>query len=204
MRRFGATVLVLAISAVVGRAHDLEGTRVVLSFATDGSFVLDITHNPDWLLLRLESFAGGVVPARIAATDRDARLHELGPVVIDRVVVWVDGHEIRPDSAEYLAPQSTFRLRGRIPMDSASLRWLYGPVADPYPFIVQRADGRIQVEQIEGSNWSGTMDLSGQFNASRAATVNQLAVLVGLFALAVAWRLRSRGYSEATERLPRP
>jgi hypothetical protein len=203
MRRIGATVLVLAISAV-GRAHDLEGTRVVLSFAGDGSFVLDITHNPDWLLLRLESFAGGVVPARIAPADRDARLHELGPVVIDRVVVWVDGREIRPDSAEYLAPQSTFRLRGKIPMDSVNLRWLYGPVADPYPFIVQRADGHLQVEQIEGSNWSGTLDISGQFEARRTASANQLAVLVGLFALGVAWRLRNRGSSGATQRSPRP
>lgn len=190
MRTIVATVVVLLTSAASARAHDLEGTRVVLSFAADGTFVLDIGHDPDWLLLRLESFSRRAVPARVTPTERDARLDQLGPVLIDRVVLWVDGREIRPDSADYLASQSTFRLRGRVPIDAASLRWLYGPVADPYPFIVRRADGRMRVEVIEGSNWSGTFDLSGQFNGIRLAGVDRNLWLMGLFTTLLLWRAR--------------
>lgn len=163
MRLLATTLLLAVAGTVVLRAHDTEGTRVVLTFAPDGAFVLDITHNPDWALLRLESFAHGSVPARLAAADRDARLHELAAVLIDRVVIWVDGREVRPDSAEYLAADRVFRLRGRVSTSAAQLRWLYGPVADPYPLIVRRADERVLVETIDGSNWSGTLDLSGQF-----------------------------------------
>jgi hypothetical protein len=136
--------------------------------------VLDISNDPNWLLLRLESFAGGHVPAGITPAMRDARLRELGEVFLDRVVLFVDGREIRPVSAEYKAPRAqlaldalpplaTFRLRGRMPAESRTLRWLYGLVIDPYPLTIHRADGRAMVEVIDGSNWSGVLDLSGQF-----------------------------------------
>jgi hypothetical protein len=62
-----------------------------------------------------------------------------------------------------LPPLATFRLQGQMPLDARSLRWLYGLVIDPYPLIVRRADGRAVTEWIEGSDWSGTIDLSGQF-----------------------------------------
>lgn len=164
--------------------------------------MLDITNDPNWLLLRLESFTGRQVPARATETARDSRLRELGPVLIDRVVLWVDGHEIRPQSAEYIPPTSavgsdtrarpaTFRLRGRMPSDARTLRWMYGSVADPYPLIMRRADGRTHAEVIDGSNWSGTIDLSGQFKSTRFAGVDHIVLLVGFFALTV-W-LRARG-----------
>jgi hypothetical protein len=190
MRTLQATVLVvLALGIAIG-AHDLEGTRVVLSFSSDGSFVLDIAHEPNWLLMRLESFAGGQVPPGITPAARDARLRELGNVLIDRVVLWVDGREIRPESAEYLASDATFRLRGRMPLEAKSLRWLYGPVVDSYPLIVRRADGRTLAESIDGSNWSGMVDLTGQFTSTRWGSVNHVVLLVGFFALMLGWRVR--------------
>jgi hypothetical protein len=190
MRALPATVLsVLALTAAAG-AHDLERTRVVLSFASDGSFHLDLAHDPNWLLLRLESFAGGHVPGDITPAARDARLRELAQVLIDRVVLWVDGREVRPESADYLAAETTFRLRGRMPLDARSLRWLYGPVVDQYPLIVRRADGRTHVELIDGSNWSGTVDLTGQFRPSRFAGIDHLVLLVGIFSLTVWLRAR--------------
>jgi hypothetical protein len=168
-----SAVIVLLAGAVVG-AHDLERTRVSVTFGDDGTFVLEVANDPAWLLLRLESFAGGQVPAGQTAEARDARLRELAPVFRDRVVLFVDGREIRPTSAEYfppravnagdaLPPLATFRLEGRMPLDARSLRWLYGLVIDPYPLIVRRADGHAVTEWIEGSDWSGTIDLSGQF-----------------------------------------
>ena len=148
-------------------AHDLERTRVSLTFSPDGAFVLDVANDPDWLTLRIERFA--------PAGPEGHALQTLGPVFIDRIVLWVDGHEIRPMSVEYIAPPpvapgdlpnlGVYRMRGRMPIDARTLRWYYGLVIDPYPLTIRRADGRIVVEEIAGDAWSGTIDLSGQFRA---------------------------------------
>src|SRR5262245_57745778 len=175
--------------------HDLERTEVTLRFAPDATFVLDIANDPDWLLLRLEPFAvesgisgrPSVTPAPpLSATERDALLASFAPVVIDRVVLWVDGHEVRPTTAEFIAPRAVtpaddvpgspkpegdggaplgiYRLRGRMPAHSRSLRWFYGIVIDPYSLTVVRADGRELKETILGKAWSETLDLAGQFD----------------------------------------
>ncbi len=164
----------LLLSASGVAAHDLERTQVVLSFAADGRFVLEIANDPLWLLLRLESFAGGAVPPNMSREARDARLQELSRVFIDRIVLFVDGREIRPDSTEYVPPPvgvageampplAKFRLRGQMPAKARTLRWLYGLVIDPYPLTIRRADGALNTEWITGSDWSGTIDLGGQF-----------------------------------------
>jgi hypothetical protein len=150
-----AAALLLAGTA---RAHDLEKTQVSLRFARDGSFELDVSHDPNWLLLRLERFAGGAAQS----ADPARRLSELAGIFIDRVVLFVDGHEVRPSSAEYVPP-GMYRLRGRMPADARSLRWYYGLVVDPYPLTLLRADGRSVTEWVGGDAWSTSLDLSGQF-----------------------------------------
>ena len=188
MKALALTVLAVAALAAPARAHDVERTRVTLTFAEDGAYVLDISHDPNWLLLRLESFNRSLVPAGATPAYRDARIAALGAVMIDRVVLWVDGREVRPDSAQYLPAETTFRLRGHMPLDARSLRWLYGSVGDPYPLIVRRSDGRTLTEVIEGSNWSGTIDLSHQFKPTRLAGVDHMVLLVAAFAVAVVIR----------------
>src|SRR5439155_16662297 len=104
----------------------------------------------------------------------------------DRVVLWVDGHEVRPTSIEYLPPDDAdadstplgrHRLRGRFPANARTLRWYYGLVIDPYPLTVRRADGRLLVEEIGGDAWSRTIDVSGQFQRARVSrTVAGIAV----------------------------
>ena len=135
----------LVLSGTSAVAHDLERTQVSIVFARDGSFVVDVANDPSWLTMRLESFPGPFA---------------------DRVVLWVDGHEIRPAAAELIAgPTATHRLRGRMPLDAHTLRWYYGLVIDPYPLTIHRADGRLIVEEIGGNAWSRTIDVSGQFRA---------------------------------------
>lgn len=178
MRVFLALSIAGCLTAVV-TAHDAERTEVSLTFARDGSFVLDVSNDPGWLKLRMEPFHGNFV---------------------DRVVLWVDGHEVRPAGAEYIAPRAddglaTYRLRGRMPADARSLRWYYGLVGDPYPLTVKRADGRTVTETILGDAWSRPIDLGGQFVPSwRAAVERQLpiAALVALFALALSLRFLTR------------
>jgi hypothetical protein len=168
--------LVLAATVAAGSrpaAHDLERTQVLLTFARDGSFVLDVANDPNWLKLRMEPFHGNFV---------------------DRVVLFVDGHEVRPTSAEFIDGETiaTYRLRGRMPIDAKSLRWYYGLVGDPYPLTIRRADGRVQVEEIQGNAWSRAIDLSGQFQAPRA--IDRLAplVIVGLLLIPLAIRISTR------------
>ncbi len=142
-----------------------------MTFAPDGSFVIDVANDPNWLLLRLERFSDG---EQNEAIGRDQRLRNLELVFIDRVVLFVDGHEVRPDSAEYIPPRpqtpadnlvplAAYRLRGRMPLGAQSLRWYYGLVIDPYPLTLHRADGLTRTNWIGGDAWSGVLDLTNSF-----------------------------------------
>ena len=171
--------------AAASSAHDLERTQVSIVFARDGSFVADVANDPAWLTLRLES-----VPGPFA----------------DRVVFWVDGREIRPESVELVPFDSpriaqhgtaaqgltTYRMRGHLPLHAQTLRWYYGLVIDPYPLTIRRADGRVMVEEVAGGAWSRTIDLSGQFHAP---LVHQNVVgflLAGLLLVPLAVRIAAK------------
>ena len=109
----------------------------------------------------------------------------------DRIVLWVDGREIRPDSVELLhgAAADVHRVTGHMPTDAKSLRWYYGLVGDPYPLTVHRADGRIIVEEIQGDAWSRPIDVSGQFHQEDRWPI---VVVIVLTILGGYLRLRSR------------
>src|SRR5215472_2150017 len=78
-------------------AHDAERTQVTLNVSRDGSFVLDVANDPNWLLLRLERFAGcgSRVPLSTSTNDprctgpRDARLAAMAPGFVDRIVLFM-------------------------------------------------------------------------------------------------------------------
>jgi len=204
----------VAAAALAGAArvdaHDLERTQIAITFATDGSYVLDVANDANWLRLRLEDFARDypeLPPAPEGAlTDeqRDARLRALAPTFSDRLVLWVDHAEVRPATSEYLPPSAhppadqpigTFRLRGRVPINASRLQWFYGIVIDPYPLTIHRADKRVVTEAVLGNAWSESIDLTGQFHAPTALDRARLVVLRGtgwwivLFAMVavVAW-----------------
>jgi hypothetical protein len=161
------------LAACPAAAHDAEHTQVALTFARDGSFVLDVSNDPNWLKLRMEPFHGNFV---------------------DRVVLWVDGKEVRPESAELIPGDTlaTYRLRGRMPLDAKSLRWYYGLVVDPYPITIRRADGRVSVEEVQGDAWSGAIDLSGEFTAPLLSERAVMVMLVGLLIVPLGLRLIAR------------
>jgi hypothetical protein len=153
-------------------AHDLERTTVHLALAADGQFTLRLGHDPSWLLLRLESFAGQ--PGAASTTDaaaRDARLREWAGLMIDRVVLFVDGHEVRPVTVDYTPPPvdpppgqfalAAYTLRGRMPEGARTLRWYYGLVNDPYPLTITLADGSETTEWVQGDAWSTALALGG-------------------------------------------
>ena len=169
--------LLILMAAQSPLAHESERTRIALTLQSDGRFTLEVANDPLWMLMRLETFAGGMVPANPTAAQRDARLAQLGEVFADRIVMFVDGHEVRAESVAYVPPSSfalratedrptelaAFRLTGHMPSGATTLRWLYGIVADPYPLDIRQADGSATVEWITGTNWSGTIDLTRSF-----------------------------------------
>lgn len=170
----GAACALVLLLAAAPAAHELERTQVSLTLAPDGSFVLDVANDPTWLVMRLEPFAGPATTAPSDAAARDARLAALGDVFADRLVLFLDGEEIRARSVEYIPPRpqtpadvypplATYRLRGRLPRDPRTLRWFYGIVIDPYPLTIRRADGGTRTEWIGGPYWSAPIDLTGQF-----------------------------------------
>jgi hypothetical protein len=168
-------------------AHDFERTAVVLTFARDGSFVLDVTNDAAWLEHRLVPFVDRDPPNLRA--DAGVALRVIG----DRVVLFVDGHEIRPESAERIAaepPLTTWRLRGRVPLDARTLRWYYGLPIDPYPLTIRLADGRIVAHEIAGDAWSAPIDLTGQFTAPRITATTAIAAIAALLLLPIVLRLR--------------
>jgi hydrogenase/urease accessory protein HupE len=146
---------------------------VHLDVAADGTFALRLAHDPSWLLLRMESFAGGSSVSPADAAGRDARLRALAPDAIDRVVLWVDGAEVRPTSSDYAPPPASvpdgqfalasYTLRGRLPAAARTVRWYYGLVADPYPFTITLADGATATEWVQGDAWSTALPLGGPF-----------------------------------------
>jgi hypothetical protein len=172
LRHILTTLLALLLAAAPALAHDIERTQVVLTFARDGSFTLDVSADPNWLKLRLPRYDGNFV---------------------DRIVLFVDGHEVRPRSIEFVPATAeglaTYRMRGRFPTDARTLRWYYGMVVDPYPLAIQRADGRVVVEEIAGDAWSGAIDLTGQFRAPILSERSTL-LLVALVAAPLAVRFR--------------
>jgi len=181
-------VCLLLLAALPASAHDLERTHVSIAFARDGSFVVDVANDPNWLALRLES-----VPGPFA----------------DRVVLWVDGREIRPSSVEFLPSSArpdpaqglaTWRLRGRVPTDAHTLRWYYGLVIDPYPLTIRRADGRLFVDEIGGDAWSRTIDLSGQFHAPLLSQPLVAAAIAALLLVPVLLRFAAPQRSTTTKR----
>ena len=177
LRALRSLVLVLVVGAGHrASAHDLERTQVLITFERDGSFVLDVANDPSWLKLRLERF-----PDSFA----------------NRVVLWVDGREVRPTSVELIPGPTvaTHRLRGRMPSDARTLRWYYGLVIDPYPLAVRRADGRVVIEEIAGDAWSGAIDLTGQFHAPILSSTMVGGALLILLAVPIALRLRYRRFN---------
>jgi hypothetical protein len=187
LRVLRSTFVFVVVWPSLVHAHDIEHTQVLLTFARDGSFIVDVANDPAWLKLRLEPFTGSFA---------------------DRVVLWVDGKEIRATSVEYLAASAegalaTHRLRGRMPIDAHTLRWYYGLVIDPYPMTIRRADGRVIVEDVRGDAWSRAIDVSGQFRApllsARLAGVLLAALLLVPLALRFGTSTKDTEGTKATE-----
>ena len=114
--------------------------------------MLDIANDPMWLLLRLETFAGGSVPPNIAPPQRDARLAQLDVglrrshrAVRGRARSAADRRRVR---AAVCSHPSLTACPGDVSparhdaARRARLRWLYGLVGDRYPLEIRQPTDR--------------------------------------------------------------
>jgi hypothetical protein len=185
MRRMLGVAFVICWCSKPLVAHDLEKTQVLIVFARDGSFALDVANDPSWLKLRLETFPGPFA---------------------DRIVLWIDGREVRASEVEVVAGATltTHRLRGRVPTGARTLRWYYGLVGDPYPLTIRRADGRVVVEEVQGDAWSRAIDLSGQFSAPLISERLVGSLIASLLLLPLALRFAAyKGRSQRAQKTQR-
>jgi hypothetical protein len=184
--RCAALCAAAVLASIEASAHDLEYTRVTATFHVDGSIQIDVSNNPDWLLLRLAPFAGVTMTGPLTPSQRDAQLSSLADVFSERVVVFIDEAQVRM-IAEYVPPDpraaagtapgtvpiATMRLRGIVPPEARSFQWLYALVIDPYPLTVRYANGEVATHWVMGDAWSEPVDLSGTFSVSRWHTARQ-------------------------------
>ena len=147
-----ATIAAITAAVAHPAAHEAERTRVSLSLHADGQFVLEVANDPLWMLMRLETFAGGTVPAAPSTEHRDARLAQLGSVFADRIVLFVDGHEVRASSVEYLPPSasSASSVSSAAPVDSASAALVDRSASSASAALVDSASGALATFRLTG------------------------------------------------------
>lgn len=197
MRRAFLFLTFVALAAAPVASHEAERTKVTLTLSANGTFDLTVANDPTWLLLRLETFAGGTLPPNMTPDQRDARLAQLTSVFADRIVIFVDAHEVRATTVEYRKPSApsvpsaalvlpepsgalaSFRLTGIMPRDATRLRWLYGLVGDRYPLEIRQPDGSSTIEWIDGTNWSEVIDLSKSFTRPTRTDIARQYVWLG-------------------------
>jgi hydrogenase/urease accessory protein HupE len=150
-------------------AHELERTAVFATFSDDGTYLIDVMNDPDWLLARVEPFSGLPPSGRLDSPRRAVRLAELTGTFTERVSLYFD--DVRVDvTAEYIPvdpnlpvdpddpPLGTMRLQGQIPEDARTFRWSYGYIMDPYPMLIQAGEGEWITSWVNGQNDSETFE----------------------------------------------
>ncbi len=143
-----ATAVVWAAAGQAVGTHELELTEVHVTFASDGTFRIEVMNDPGWLLLRVEPFSGLGLSGRLDPPARDRRLAEMEPTFAEWVHLYFDG-ERAAASATYLppaedgptAPDGTalgvMRLDGRVPPGAEAFSFAYGLIMDPYPLLIR-------------------------------------------------------------------
>ena len=152
-------------------AHELERTTVFVTFGDDGTYLIDVMNDPNWLLARVEPFSGLPPSGRLDPGARDQRLAQMTDTFAERVNVYFD--DVRVDvTAEYLPPDpslpndpddpplGTMRLQGQMPEGLRTFRWSYGYIIDPYPLLIQAGDGEWVTSWVNGEYDSETFELA--------------------------------------------
>ena len=175
--------LAVTLRETLVASRSQSGPRVTLTLQSNGQFMLDVAQRSQLAAAAARDVCGRQCAGRTSRlAQRDARLAQLTSVFADRIVLFVDAHEVRAASVEYLrrrggsgSGSGSGRPAGHFPIDRINaarrdaLRWLYGLVADPYPLEIRQPDGSSTIEWIEGTNWSDVIDLLEELHPADAS-----------------------------------
>ena len=153
--RYRAGILWCLLGAVVlsapsAAAHEIENTHVLIGFATDEEYRIDVLNDADWLWMQFHPGAAELPPVDV----RDARLTELAPQFAAGITLLFDGNAVTPENVTYLPPverdrsapmglaePGLMRLSGTAPPGARTFQFGYDLVVDEYPLTVSPAVG---------------------------------------------------------------
>ena len=154
------TLLLLSASP---RAHEIGTTQVVVSFAGEGRYEIQIVTDAVALVDKLQA-AGGEPPSGASDPARlQAGMQALDSRFRRRVVLTFDGmpatpdisYSVAPAGAASSAPVATLRLTGAVPPGARGMRWSYGWTFASYAMTVHSDRSGPPVTQwLEGGQTS--------------------------------------------------
>ena len=150
------TALLIVVAALPGlavdpvSAHEIENTHVLVTFAPEGGYQIEILNDADWMWLRL---TGGQDPLPPMA-ERDRQLAGLTQRFAETVAVAFDGVPVDILTVEYVPPVTShlpdtvgwaepgvMRVTGVTPPAARTFQFAYELVEDPYPLTISPPTG---------------------------------------------------------------
>ncbi len=149
------------------RAHEIGKTQIAATFNRDGSYIIDVTVDPDALLLQLELSRDGSVTQVPEAAERDRLLAAMGDVYRRGVELTADGVPLS-SSFDYLgmsasasaAPGTAIvRLKGTLPSEARGLTVRYDWAGGTFAFAARVFGTATRTFWIEPKATSQTIPL---------------------------------------------
>jgi len=168
-----AVLLGSLLVADVAQAHEIGTTRVVVSFPTADTYVVEITADASAILARLEAAAHRPRSGTLTADEYEQRIDALQQEFLARALVSFDGARSWP-RFEYLKepvsaaaeaaltpPGAIVKLTGAIPAHARSLAWRYDLTVASYALTIKSANGNPdRTVWLEGSQASQALSLT--------------------------------------------
>lgn len=151
-------------------AHDIGRAHVEVTFNSDGTFLVAILTQPDWLLQQLEPLSPNPSPTLLEGAARDRRLAELTGTFAQWVWLLFDGNAV-DSRVEYdptpiatfdpsKPPFTTMRMTGRVPEGAQQFSFAFGIATDPFPMLVTSRNGDYETKWLDGPYESERMDIA--------------------------------------------
>lgn len=167
-------VLCLALLAPsIAEAHPLGLTRIIVSFAPDHTYTIDILVDPESLLAKLEILSGQPPSGIVPIDQLPARIAALRGTLLAQTHVMFDEQRSMPAFAYVpgpaigapfeaiaptpgAAPTAIVRLTGRVPVSASTFRLNYGLVLGSYAMTIRgaSADALAKAPAASGSGRS--------------------------------------------------
>ena len=167
MKRALLVFVLITCTAPAAPAHEIGKTQVG-AVIRDGAYSIDVTVDPDALLVKLEVFSGSPLSgADVGRADRDRRINALASTFLERVVVRFDAaiaqprFDYLPASALGDAAQSPslVRLTGQVPPGAREMTFAYGLALGSYALNVRIAGSAVRTLWLDGTQPSAPVSL---------------------------------------------